>query len=414
MSLKGIVFSFLWIASLLVTGSIFSFSLLDEMLCLFLLAFALRQGIWRSRYFVLFIAYILLHITISIVYDYNGIKPILLDALMYAKPFVCALACGSGYFVLNEKDNRVLKTIIYHLLYFLFADSFATWIFGIRDVAAKPLFWFTTNCTLAGTTTLMLLYYFFMQKKDELKIITLKKCFLYTILLLTALITMQGKYFGFVFVFFALMLFCKKMVSSIQLGNSQRRFFYKSLSLVMVVLMVMGVAYLALDDINAYYLTDNQNVARVMMVRSLPKVLDGVFFFTGRGFGAFCSPVTSLYYPAEFMNEIGLSQVYGLSESYSNLMSDGYLWSFAGCFGFIGIVLCIAFVFYMFRPLWTLWKIKKMPIKLFFSSLVCFSWIMIFSLGSGLMFGYGCFVMIIWGMLRWKAVQILKKETETT
>ena len=410
MSLKGFIFSFLWIASLLTTGSVYTFSLFDEMLCLFVLAIALRQGFWKSRCLIVLLAYVFSHIAISFVYGYNGVKPILLDALLYAKSFVCAFACGSGYFVLKKKDVNVLNVVIYCLLCFFFIDSIAAWLAGARDVAARPPFWFTTNCTLAGTTTLMLLFCFFMQNKDEQKTTTPKNCFLYAVLIMTVLITMQGKYFGFVFSFFGLMFFCKKMVPSMQFGNSRTRFFYKFSSLVLFVLGVMGMTLLALDDINAYYLTDSQDVARVMMVRSLPKVLDGAFFFTGRGFGAFCSPVTSTYYPARFMNEIGLSHVYGLSESYSKLMADGYVWSFAGCFGLIGILLYSAFMIYMFKPFVELWKNKILPVKLGLACLVCFSWTMIFSFGSGLMFGYGCFVMLLWGLVRYKALCLLRTQ----
>lgn len=412
MSLKGFIFSFLWIASLLTIGSVFSFSMFDEVLCIFVLLCALQQGFWKSPYLIILTTYVFIHIAISIMYGYNGIKPILLDALMYTKPFACALACGSGYFVLNEKDNRVLIAIVYCLLYFFFLDSIATWISGARDVAAKPMFWFTTNCTLAGTTTLMLLYYLSMQKKDELKIITSRNCFLYVILLLTALITMQGKYFGFVFIFFILVFVFKKIVPSMQSGSFRTRSFYKLSFLIMSVLGFMGVGLLALDDLNAYYLTDNQEVARVMMVRSLPRVLDGVFFFTGRGFGAFCSPITRIYYPVTFMDEMGLSNVYGLSHSFPNFMADGYLWSYAGCFGFIGICLFTLFMIYMFNPFIKLWKNKILPAKLGFACLVCFSWTIIFSFGSGLMFGYGSFIMLLWGGARYEAVCLLRTQHE--
>lgn len=383
----------------------------DELLCVFVLCCALKRGFWRSRKLGVLIIYVLLHLTISVLYGYNGNKAIILDALMYAKPFVCALACGSGYFVLKSKDNNALNAIIFCLLFVLLADSVAAWVLGARDVSARPPFWFTTNCTLAGTTSLMMLFYMFTSKNMENAI--QKRYYMYAILIMTVLITMQGKYLGFAFSFFMLRFFCEKILPSLQSNQSTTRISHKIISLVMLVLGICCIVYLALDDLNAYYLTDNQDVARVMMVRSLPKVLDGIYFFTGRGFGAFCSPITSVYYPANFMKEIGLSNVYGLSQSYSNLMSDGYLWSFAGCFGFIGICLYTLFMIYMFHPFVKLWKNRILPAKLGFSCLVCFSWVVIFSFGSGLMFGYGCFVMLLWGMLRWKAVQLLEKETAT-
>lgn len=411
MSLKGFIFSFLWIASLLSIGSVFRFLMFDELLCIFVLFCALKQGFWRSRKLVILIIYVLLHLVISVIYGYNGNKAILLDALMYAKPFVCALACGSGYFVLKSKDNNVLNVMIFFLLSIFFLDSIAAWMIGARNVASRPPFWFTTNCTLAGTTSLMMLFYMFTSKGLDKTIP--QKYYMYAILIMTVLVTMQGKYFGFAFSFFLLKFFSEKILPSLQSERSVKRISYKFISLLMLLFGICGVLFLALDDLNAYYLTDNQDVARVMMVRSLPKVLDGVYFFTGRGFGAFCSPVTSVYYPAGFMKEIGLSGVYGLSQSYSNLMSDGYLWSFAGCFGLIGVFLYAAFIIYMFNPFVKLWKNRILPAKLGFACLVCFSWVVIFSFGSGLMFGYGCFVMLLWGMLRWQAVQILKQETAT-
>ena len=413
MSLKGFIFSFLWIASLLTIGSVFSFSLFDEILCLFILFFSLKKGFGRPWYVKLLFAYIFLHVIVSVTYGFNGLKPILLDALMYAKPFVCAIACGSGYFVLKTKDNNALNAIIFCLLFVLLADSVAAWVLGARDVSARPPFLFTTNFNLAGAMTLMSLFFLFTKKENEHGKLSLNNCFIYILLFMPVMITMQGKYFGFVFCFFFFKIFSKKILPSHQSQKFNKRSCYKILSLIMFVLGTVGMLYLAFDDLKAYYLTDNENVARVMMVRSLPKVLEGTYFFTGRGFGAFCSPITRTYYPAAFMDEIGLSRVYGLSRSYSNFMSDGYLWSYAGCFGFIGIILYVAFMIYMFLPFIKLLKNRILPIKLGFACLVCFAWIVIFSFGSGLMFGYGCFVTIMWGMLRWKAVQILKQETAT-
>lgn len=414
MSLKGFIFSFLWIASLLTIGSVFSFSLFDEILCLFILFVSLKRGLGRSWYVKLLFVYVLLHVVVSVTYGFNGLKPILLDALMYAKPFVCAIACGSGYFVLKSKDNNALNAMIYCLLFVLFADSVSAWVFGAREVSARPPFLFTTNFNLAGAMTLMSLFFLFTKKENECRKMTLKDCFIYFLLFMPVLITMQGKYFGFVFCFFFFKFFSEKILPSLQSQKLNKRSFYKILSLIMFMVGGIGVFYLAFDDIKAYYLTDNENVARVMMVRSLPKVLEGIYFITGRGFGAFCSPVTRTYYPTAFMDDIGLSRVYGLSQSYSNFMSDGYFWSYAGCFGFIGIILYVAFMIYMFNPFVKLWKNRILPVKLGFACLVCFSWILIFSFGSGLMFGYGCFVTIIWGMLRWKAVQLLEKETAAT
>lgn len=410
MSLKSYFFSFFWIASLLTTGSIFRFSMFDEMLCLFILFSSIKRGFLRSKTSIIFTTYVFFHILISIIYGYNGLKPILLDALMYAKPFVCAIACGSGYFVLRSKDNAILNKLIYLLLIVFFIDSVAALFVGARDVASRPPFWFTTNCTLAGTTTLMLLFYIFTENGQNKNKLILREAFLYGTLILTAMITMQGKYSGFVFCVFLLKIFCEKILPSIQSTSFRKRSISRFFSVFLFIISFLGALYLSLDDLHAYYLTDNENVARAMMARSLPKVLDGPFFFTGRGFGAFCSPVTSAYYPPSFMDDIGLSNVYGLSRAYSNLMSDGYLWSFAGCFGFFGIFLFFLFLAYMFKPFFKLLRLNALPPKLGFACLVCFTWIAIFAFGSGLMFGYGVFVMLLWGILRWKAVLTLQQE----
>lgn len=413
MSLKGFIFSFLWIASLLTIGSVFDFSFFDELLCLAVLFFSLRKGFLHSRYLIILLVYTLFHLIISINFGYNINKAILLDALMYAKPFVCAIACGSGFFTLKSGENAILNKVIYVILFILFADCLLAFFTGARDSASSPPFLFVTNYNLAGTTTLMLLFYMFTRKENECGKITLKECFLFVVLLMTVPITMQGKYFGFTFCFIFLKIFCKKMIPFLQSNQFSIRFFYKAFSIIVITLGFLGVMSLALDDLKTYYLTDNEKMARAMMVRSLPKVLEGEYLITGRGFGAFCGPITRIYYPKAFMDEIGLSHVYGLSTSYSNFMADGYLWSFAGCFGLIGIILLLLFLRYMFAPFFELWKLRILPARMAFLCLVCFVWIVIFSFGSGLMFGYGCFVMMLWGMLRWRAVQLLGKETAT-
>ncbi len=381
------------------------------MLCISIFCFSLKEGFSHSRYLIILFIYLLIHLVISVSYGYNTNKAILLDAMMYAKSFICAIACGSGYFRLDSNDNATLNKIIRVILFILFADSLITFVMGTREAASRPFFWFTTNCTLAGTTTLMLLFYMFTRNKGEQNNRMLKEYFLYAVLLMTAFITMQGKYLGFVFGFIFLKFFCDSILPSLQSNQSSIRIYYKAISIIVCTLASLCAIYLSLDDLKAYYLTDNENIARLMMVRSLPKVLDGGYFFTGRGFGAFCSPITSIYYPFAFMEEIGLSEVYGLSSYFSNLMADGYLWSFAGCFGLAGIILLLLFLKYMFSPFFKLFKLKVLPVEMGFSCLVCFAWIVIFSFGSGLMFGYGCFVMILWGMLRWKAVLLLRKET---
>lgn len=407
MTRKGLFFIVLFLASLVFTGCTFEISFFDEVMCVLLLVWGIKRHVLKNKVFQIIVLYVFAHLLFSLIFPENTLRAMLLELLMYAKPFACAVVLGAGYVTFPKKDYAFIRKILLFLLVFLFFDELLSLLGGNADAAMPSFFVYRKNLFLAASITIVTL--FFVLVSNEWKNAFNRKVFFYSVpLLLTIPLTLQGKYNGFVLTYLIILFFSFGFFPKMQNGSLTNRRIYKCFFVFAFFLALVGALYVSFDDLNKYYFSNNDKEARNVLLYSLPSVLKGPFLITGRGFASFCSPITQNYYPPHFLDEIGISSIWGLSRDFPNFMADAYSWSFLGTFGLVGFVLFFLFLVYLMLPFVKLYKIKKLPARLFFVSVMCFLWICIFAFGSSLMYGYGPFVLIIWGIARYEALCLLK------
>ena len=409
MTRKGFFFIVLFLASLVFTGCTFEISFFDEVMCVLLLVWGVKRHVLKNKVFQIVVLYSIAHLLFSLFFPENTPKAMLLELLMYAKPFACAVVLGAGYVTFLKKDYVFIRKILFLLLVILFFDELLSLVVDNADAAKPSFFIYRKNLFLAASITIVTL--FFILVSNEWKIAFNKKVFFYSIpLLLTIPLTLQGKYNGFVLTYLTMLLFSFWFFPKMQNGSLANRRIYKCFFIIAFFLALMGALYVSFDDLNKYYFSNNDKEARNVLLYALPSVLKGPFLITGRGFASFCSPITQIYYPPHFLDKIGISSIWGLSRDFPNFMADAYSWSFLGTFGLVGSFLFFLFLVYIMNPFVKLYKVNKLPARLFFVSVMCFLWICIFSFGSSLMYGYGPFVLIIWGIARYEALCLLKDQ----
>lgn len=371
-------------------------SFFDELLIIFIFAYAIKRKSLKNKFVIITILYFVLQTIYSLAMPYNHTKAIILDMMSFIKPYIILIIISEGFFYFEKQEKKILLRILFIIQLFLFSNALITVLSGNGGAHSPSFLIYARNLYLAGPLCFNAIMIIYLQNSRLNK---------YTIIsLLSLLISMplelQGKYFGYslliIFLFFYIYYFLRYKKSAIRTN----RIIYRLITFVIFLSIPLLLFIVALDDLNAFYFTNNDNVARMMMMKALPKVLDGFYAIAGRGFASYCSPITMIYYPKELLDNIGFSHVYGLNRIDSKLMMDGYYWSFLGVTGFIGLIMYILLLLYVTKPFYLMYKKNIIDNKLFLVFFACLGWIFIFSFGSGLMFGYGVYFTIVLGMIR--------------
>src|SRR5574344_559369 len=408
MNWKVLIFIALWILSVLFSTGATSFSFFDEALFIFIIADGVRNGLLWNKPFIIAVFYFISELVYSCFLPYNTFNALAQDMMMFSKAYLCAIACGEGFFSFDKNGLRNISKYVSLLIPFFFLIAIVTLLMGRCGAHAKPFLLYHSNYELAHSVslTVFLLLYCRMNRVSE-RIELKKNVFLYLLLLLIYPLSMQGKFYGVLSLFFIFLFYARYMYMTIFSKKKINRVLMKLMTVAIILSSIALVLFMAYDDFQLYYTQGNDNVARRMMIVSLPQVLDGSYLFAGRGFASYCSPIVTKYYSV-FMDQIGLSSVFGLSRDYSAFMADGYYWSLLGELGIIGMMMYLLFLLYLIKPFYVLFRMKKLPGPLFFVFFLNFVWVIVFSFGSGGMFGLGLYVMIVLGLARNEANQLLK------
>lgn len=405
MTYKAFLFLILWIGSILLREYAL-FSSVDELLALFILGVGIYNGALKSKTFVIVSVYFSVQLIYSLFLSYNLPIAIFQDFFMIARPYILVIIIGNGYFKLNLKDQAKILKYLYVLMFFLFINVVLTLIMGRSGTHAQSFAIYERNFSLAAVVYVVGLLILVLKKDYYFKKWDFPKILIFISLLCLIPLVRQGKYYGVIACFFASYFYASYIFPRYFDKEAMVRSFTKILSVFFAIFMIVGVFFLAQDKIELYYITDNENVARAMMVKALPQALEGNYFWLGRGFASYCTPITGKYYPP-LLYELGLSSVFGLAPGAAYFIADAYFASWIAQTGFVGIVMYIFLMIYIIKPFYLLIKHKKMPGRILHLFIALFSWILIFSFGSGGMFGIGSFIMIILGFLRWRAVCLL-------
>lgn len=400
MIIKLFIFLISWIASIfMLSGKPNQFTFFDEILVLFILAYAIQKKALKNKIVIIVVLYFALETFYSLVLPYNHIKAIMLDMMLFIKPYIILIIISEGFFYFKEQEKKILLPILFITQLFLLSNALITVLSGNSGAHSPSFFIYARNFYLAAPLCFNAIMIFYLQngRFNKYTIVSLLSIFI------SMPLELQGKYFGFslffIFLFFYIYYFLKYKKSTIRTN----RIIYRIITFVFFLSIPLLLLIVALDDLKEFYFTDNDNVARMMMMKALPKMLDGFYAIAGRGFASYCTPITMIYYPKEILDNVGISHVYGLGRIDSNLMMDGYFWSLFGETGFIGLIMYTLLLLYITKPFYLMYKKNMLDNKLFFLFFVCLGWIFIFSFGSGLMFGYGIYITIVLGMIRREA-----------
>jgi predicted membrane protein len=312
---------------------------------------------------------------------------------MFAKSYIIGIVAGTGFFFIDKNERtQMLKSLQLFKVLLLVIAIITVISGGIGSHATNLIF--DTNYSLAFTILITILFSAFLKEKQTLSMLD------YISLLLLAVLTTQGKYIGVSFLVVMIYIFFNIIYPK---THKSRKFF-----ILLAAAIVLSLGYdLVFDDLQQYYLSDNDNMARRMMLLKLPHALDGYYGILGRGFASYCVPSLSIHY-SSFMDESGLSYVFGLSENNLRFINDGYYWSFIGEMGCVGVFLYIIYFIFILKPFYILYKQNTTNYNILALSAMMMSVILVFSFGSGFFFGSGPYIMLILGMLRCDAVQLIK------
>lgn len=144
------------------------------------------------------------------------------------------------------------------------------------------------------------------------------------------------------------------------------------------VLFLPVILVLAWDKINYYFFTPALGrTARRGFVETAPRIAND-HFPLGAGFATFGSNMSGVYYsPIYYM--YGLSNIYGLSEDNLLFVSDSYWPMILGQFGWIGLIVNIIGLVFLFI---NLQKIRNIDIGLYAGALAAFAFVLVQSFGD--------------------------------
>lgn len=326
-------------------------SLLDEMVCWGMAVMAIADCIFNHRwkaYRLLWIilAILTLYAVISIFFrDYNTTRYILLDYIMFIKPFL-PLCIFIG---MNIHVTPTERTVLKWVALWNVALAFVCVLLGTQ--LAQNLIVGHILTQGVGCMTSVLIYIWCASQENEGRL-TRRDFAIVIISLIIGLYCQRSKYYGeFIIILFLLFIYKPGFFSRISLRN---------------IIIASGVAVLILIAIwkkFAYYYINpdfssdymGENIARISLLYGMVMILTQYPVF-GAGLASF-GTLPSAWNYSDLYYELNLNLVWGLSPSKFDFVADNFIAALGGQFGFIGIVLFISFLVYLYRCLTPLRKI---------------------------------------------------------
>lgn len=291
---------------------------IDEISVFCFLALALfRTNVFNNREFKILCIYILFSLMYSFAFSVNrNIYAICLDAFQQFKPFLMFYAV---YMLWHKPLTSCQKKFLAKLaLYLAFISFMIILISGdIRAFYEHPANYSSSILCFA------IIHYFFTKGKNP------KITFL---IMLFGIIGGRSKMFGEIVLVGYILLLLKKKIK-----------FNLKYILVSCFLLV-GILFVAREKISLYLYGDDvsaaDQMARTLFYTNMPYLLLHYFPF-GSGLASYATWFSGVYY-SPLYEELGMSNVYGLSWDFYNFVADTYFPSLAE-FGVFGILLFLIF-----------------------------------------------------------------------
>lgn len=293
-----------------------SFSYVDELSTLFLGGYILFTiPILRKKEFLLVLGILFFYLIYSFYLHINKYQAIILDLLLFLKPFICFYSMYYLHVSWTNKFKRILKRI------FLFLGIYCWCILPFIENIYSNTAAFYPACILSSISYL----YFSPQKK--------KNWYVALFLLLPGLFTFRSK-------------FNTELICFIYLGFFLKGKFTLSIKYIIAILiLIIFSIYINWTKFSLYFFAGEEDgIARATFYYTAVKILAD-YFPLGSGFGSFGSEAAARYYSPLYY-KYGVDSVYGMSpldygES-SNFLVDTF-YPILAEFGVIGIILYIIF-----------------------------------------------------------------------
>lgn len=293
-----------------------SFSYVDELSTLFLGGYILFTiPILRKKEFLLVLGILFFYLIYSFYLHINKYQAIILDLLLFLKPFICFYSMYYLHVSWTNKFKRILKRI------FLFLGIYCWCILPFIGNIYSNTAAFYPACILSSISYL----YFSPQKK--------KNWYVALFLLLPGLFTFRSK-------------FNTELICFIYLGFFLKGKFTLSIKYIIAILiLIIFSIYINWTKFSLYFFAGEEDgIARTTFYYTAVKILAD-YFPLGSGFGSFGSEAAARYYSPLYY-KYGVDSVYGMSpldygES-SNFLVDTF-YPILAEFGVIGIILYIIF-----------------------------------------------------------------------
>lgn len=111
---------------------------------------------------------------------------------------------------------------------------------------------------------------------------------------------------------------------------------------------IIIVLFTVWSDIDFYFLQNTEDNARAVLYMCMPDILNDYIPF-GSGFATFANAASATWYSPLYA-KYGLDEIWGLMENEAEFVSDAYYPTLAQ-FGYVGIVLFIIFIIYIFKKI---------------------------------------------------------------
>lgn len=191
--------------------------------------------------------------------------------------------------------------------------------------------------------------------------------------------TLRVKSIGFILVFFILLV----LVYWMKLHSD---------SVILVLLLCCGL-YVSWDQLQNVFLNDTQ--ARAIMLRG-SFVVANQYFPLGSGFGTFGSHMASVYY-SPIYSAFGYGKLYEMSAKSGSFLTDIFWPTVIAQFGYIGLLLFLVIVFYLFKMAF---QLKKADRSDYVATLSILIYMMIVSTSESAFFNPNAVpIFIIFGLL---------------
>jgi len=338
-----IIFSLIFV---IILYNLIGFQYTDE-ICAVLLFMLFFYGVfktpkWQFNKVFLFTLGIFLFYTIySMQIASNTKRAIVTDLIIQIKPYLAFFCVYQLKPYFNASRKKLLKDIsLFVWLIFLLPVGIISIVYdNIMTLTMYHPAYFGI-----ATTIVSLCYLYSCDYKIRDKV-------LFFIVLSIGLFSGKSKFYGF----FVLSIFLLFFFDNIR----QFKFNFKNILLICSLFATMILV--AWQKISLYFYqaisinakVDEDMIARFVLYRTFPEIIKEYFPF-GSGFASFATYSSAEYYSKTY-SEFGIENVWGLSKSYPNFISDTYYPALAQ-FGIFGVILFVLFWVYIIRKAITLYK----------------------------------------------------------